>query len=278
MKIIKKYFDIGYHYDSITEGWRYIFGDNFHFGYFKTPEDDLNRATNNLVDELASLGKLGPTTEILDAGCGIGAPAVYLHDKFGSDITGISTSEKGVDLANCRIQGNTYKNKVRFMVSDMIATDFPDASFDVIWVMESSHLIKNKKLLFDEFYRLLKPGGEILLADVMVRKKFNMIFKLINVLKLINVIKTFGKGKAATPESYKELLIRSGFENIFVRDISKETEKTLDWWRENIKRNFINLRELFKEEEIKRFEKSIDTLKNFFKGDYNCYYLFRALK
>ena len=26
---MKKYFDVGCHYDSITEGWRYIFGDNF---------------------------------------------------------------------------------------------------------------------------------------------------------------------------------------------------------------------------------------------------------
>jgi Cyclopropane fatty acid synthase and related methyltransferases len=275
---MKKYFDIGRHYDSITEGWRYILGENFHFGYFKTPDDDLNIATDNLIDELASLGKLGPETKILDAGCGIGNPAIYLHDKFGSDITGISISKKGVDLANRRIQGDKYKGKIRFMVSDMTSTDFPDKSFNVIWVLESSHLIKNKGLLFDECYRLLKPGGDILLADILVNKEFNLIFKLKNIFKLINLIKTFGKGKSETPEHYIDLLRKSGFKNIFSRNIGKEAEETLNGWWKNIIKNRSSLIKVLDEKGIKRFEKSIEDLKYFFGKGLNCYYLFKAEK
>lgn len=275
---MKKYFDIGRHYDSITEGWKYIFGDNFHFGYFKTPEDDLNRATDNLIDELSSFCKLGPETKILDAGCGIGAPAIYLHDKFGSDITGISISKKGVDLANSRIMGSRYKDKVRFMVADMTATGFADKSFDVIWVMESSHLIKNKALLFDECYRLLKPGGYILLSDVLINKNFNLIIKLKFLFQIINLIKTFGKGSTETPERYTELLCQSGFKNIFSKNISNEVEPTLDCWRKNITENRSNLRGVLDESGIKRFEKSVEILKFFFKKGFNCYYLFGAEK
>jgi 27-O-demethylrifamycin SV methyltransferase len=275
---MKKYFDIGRHYDSITEGWRYILGENFHFGYFKTPDDDLNIATDNLIDELASLGKLGPETKILDAGCGIGNPAIYLHDKFGSDITGISISKKGVDLANRRIQGDKYKGKIRFMVSDMTSTGFPDKSFDVIWVLESSHLIKNKGLLFDECYRLLKPGGDILLADILVNKEFNLIFKLKNIFKLINLIKTFGKGKSETPEHYIDLLRKSGFKNIFSRNIGKEAAETLNGWWKNIIKNRSSLIKVLDEKGIKRFEKSIEDLKYFFGKGLNCYYLFKAEK
>ncbi|PKN39095.1 MAG: hypothetical protein CVU62_02535 [Deltaproteobacteria bacterium HGW-Deltaproteobacteria-2] len=275
---MKKYFDIGRHYDSITEGWKYIFGDNFHFGYFKTPEDDLNRATDNLIDELSSFCKLGPETKILDAGCGIGAPAIYLHDKFGSDITGISISKKGVDLANSRIMGSRYKDKVRFMVADMTATGFADKSFDVIWVMESSHLIKNKALLFDECYRLLKPGGYILLSDVLINKNFNLIIKLKFLFQIINLIKTFGKGSTETPERYTELLCQSGFKNIFSKNISNEVELTLDCWRKNITENRSNLRGVLDESGIKRFEKSVEILKFFFKKGFNCYYLFGAEK
>lgn len=275
---IKKYFDAGLHYDSITAGWRYILGDNFHFGYFNSHDDNLDTATNNLIDELALLGKLGPETKILDAGCGIGNPASYLHKKFGSDITGISISKKGIDLANSLICKDKYKGKIRFMLLDMTATGFPDASFDVIWVMESSHLIKNKKLLFNECYRLLKPDGLILLADVMIDKKHNFYFKLKNFFKLVNTIKTFSKAKPETPERYSELLRESGFKKIILRDIGEKTEQTLDWWKKNIIVNRSNLVKVMNEREIKRFEQAIGTYQYLFKEGIIYYCLFSAEK
>lgn len=275
---MKKYFDAAHHYDSITEGWRYIFGDNFHFGYFKTPEDDLDSATDNLIDELAALSNLGLDTKILDAGCGIGNPAIYLYDKFGSDITGISTSRKGIDIASSRIQKDKYKGKIRFIVADMTATGFHDRSFDVIWVMESSHLIKNKKIFFDECYRLLKPGGNILLSDIMLKKEFNLITNLKYFFKLMNIIKTFGGVKAETPEHYNDVLRRSGFKKIFFKDIGNEAVPTLKWWRKNIISNRSCLIEVWNENRIKRFLKSIEVLKIFFGKGLNSYYLFRAEK
>lgn len=275
-----RYFDAGRHYDSITDGWRYILGDNFHFGYFKTPEDNLNQATDNLIDEMISLCqmKLGPETKILDAGCGIGAPAVYLHDKFGSDVTGISTSKKGIDLANCRIKNQENKGNIRFMVADMTATGFPDESFDIIWILESSHLIRNKRLLFEECFRLLKPAGNILLADVLVNEKYNAFIKLRNFIPLINLMKTFGRGKTETPGLYTCLLRKAGFKSILARDVSRETADTLAWWEENIIKNRSDLGKVFDERDIKRFERSIVTLRYFFREGFHCYYLFRAEK
>lgn len=275
---MKRYFDIGRHYDSVTEGWKYILGDNFHFGYFKTPEDDLDQATDNLIDKMASLCVLKPETKILDAGCGIGAPAIYLHHKFGSDITGISTSQRGINLANRRIQGEKYHGKVRFMVADMTMTGFPDQSFDVIWAMESSHLIKNKSLLFNEFYRLLNPGGHVLISDVMRGNKFNAIMKLKNISKLINNVKTFGKGKVETPEHYAELLRAAGYKNIFSRNISNNVEGTLNGWMHNIINNRSHLMHVWDEKTIMRFETSIGILKYFFMKKFYSYYLFGAEK
>lgn len=275
-----RHFDIGRHYDSVTDGWRYIFGDNFHFGYFNTPDDSLDQATDNLIDELISLCrlKLGPETKILDAGCGIGAPAVYLHNKFGSDITGISTSRKGIDLANDRIKDDKLKGKVRFTVADITASDFPDESFDIVWVMESSHLIRNKQALFEECFRLLKPGGNILLCDVLVNRKYNFFIKLRNFFPLLNLIKTFGGGKTETPALYEELMRKAGFSNISSRDVSREVKETLPRWRDNINQNRSRVAKVFSLREINRFEKSIATLGQFFHEGFNCYYLFRAEK
>lgn len=275
---MNKYFDIGYHYDSITDGWRYIFGENFHFGYFKTPEDDLNRATDSLIDELAALGNLGPETKILDAGCGIGSPAIYLCDKFSSDITGISTSKEGINIANSRIQGNKYQGKIRFMVEDMVTTGFHERSFDVIWLMESSHLIKNKKVLFDECYRLLKPGGNILLSDIILRKEINTIIRLRNIFRLINLLKTFGRGRLETIEYYTCLLHESGFKKVFSKKIGNEVEGTLNWWETNIVKNRSNLIKIMDEKSIMRFEKAIENFRYFFRENLFCYCLLNAEK
>jgi len=275
---MKKYFNIGHHYDSITEGWRYIFGDNFHFGYFNTPDDNLNTATNNLIDELMSLSQLGPETKILDAGCGIGTPAGYIHSKFGADITGISVSKKGVDLANIAIAQSGYTDKVRFMVADMIDTKFPQESFDIIWIMESSHLIKNKKMLFDECYRLLKPGGHILLSDILASNKFNLLVKIKNFFQMTSMVLTFGKGKIETSERYAALLSHSDFKKISAINISRQVTPTLKCWSINLIKNKDNLNKVFGEEKIRRFKKSIDALQYFFEEDFFCYYLFTAEK
>ncbi len=273
-----KHFNIGRHYDAITDGWRYIFGDNFHFGYFKTPEDNLDKATDHLIDELASLCSLESSTKILDAGCGIGTPAIYLNHKYGSAITGVSTSSKGISIAGKRIPNQEAKKSICFMVADMTATGFPDESFDVVWVMESSHLIQDKELLMKEFHRLLKPGGHVLLADVMLSRQINTVFRLKNIFKFITLLRAFGRGKLETSDYYASLMRQTGFKNIFAKNIKKEAEGTLDWWEKNIEKNRSKLLEIMKTSEINAFEKAVAVLRYFFREDYFCYYIIRAEK
>ena len=49
------------HYNSVSDAWRLIFGDNFHLGYFRSDDMKLNEATNALIDELAQLGTITKT-------------------------------------------------------------------------------------------------------------------------------------------------------------------------------------------------------------------------
>lgn len=275
---MKRYFDIGYHYNTVTEGWRYIFGDNFHFGYFKTPEDNLDRATDNLIDELASLCNLESTTKILDAGCGIGTPAIYLNRKYGSLITGVSTSSKGISIAGKQLPNEDAKKSICFMVADMTATGFPDESFDVVWVMESSHLVKDKKLLMKEFYRLLKPGGYVLLADVMLSKEINTVIRLKSFFKFIYLHYAFGRGKLETSEYYVFLMRQTGFKNIYSKNIEKEAEGTLDCWEKNIIINWTYLVNIMNQRRVNMFQKAIKSLRYFFGQGIFCYYIMKAEK
>jgi len=82
------------HYDSITDAWPYILGQNFHWGYFESPKDSLAKATDNLIDKMVSYTPEKDKLNVLDVGCGIGGPAFYLHNKLNWKITGISNSEQ----------------------------------------------------------------------------------------------------------------------------------------------------------------------------------------
>jgi tocopherol O-methyltransferase len=59
--------------------------------------------------------------------------------------------ERLIDESECRLALSLH-------------TPFPDAQFDFIWSMESGEHYPDKAQFFQESYRLLKPGGKLLMA------------------------------------------------------------------------------------------------------------------
>ncbi len=156
------------HYNHVTDAWKEFMGNNLHFGYFEKEGVTLADATDSLIDKLISLCKVNENSRILDVGCGIGNPAFYLHERYRCKITGISTSERGVQLANVACKEKGYHD-VEFLVADGCNNHLPSNTFDIVWIMESSHLM-SKKRLFRECYRVLKQHGILLICDLVILK------------------------------------------------------------------------------------------------------------
>jgi 27-O-demethylrifamycin SV methyltransferase len=248
-------------YNSITDAWKYIFGDNFHLGYFSSPGISLDEATDALIDQMTALGSFSEQTKVLDVGCGVGNPAFYLHKKFGCDITGISTSEKGVYQAGEESKRRGYQEKVRFRVANALDNGFGDNTFDVVWVMESSHLMKEKRHLFAECYRVLKPGGLILLCDVMLQRpiaiaehlEFFRHFKLGYFAGVVNYTRSFGIIRFETFETYQKMARDARFREVMFVDITREVLPTIDCWQANIVANQERILETLSRSQIKSF-------------------------
>ena len=60
------------HYNFVSDAWRFIFGDNFPLGYFRSDDMNLSVTTNALIDEFSQLGTITKNSNLLDVGCGIG--------------------------------------------------------------------------------------------------------------------------------------------------------------------------------------------------------------
>jgi ubiquinone/menaquinone biosynthesis C-methylase UbiE len=111
-----------------------------------------------LLPELVQ--RLSAGDAVLDAGCGAGVPVMTRLADAGLEVVGIDLSSEQVRLARSHIPG------AHVAQADLVALPFGDRSFDglvsyyaVIHVPRSEHGV-----VFDEFRRVLVPGGVALLC------------------------------------------------------------------------------------------------------------------
>ena len=254
-------------YDAVTDAWIFILGKNLHYGYFETDDMSLDDASELLIERLSSHGNINENSSILDVGCGIGTPAIRLARKFNCRILGISTSQRGVNLANISAKQHNLQEKISFQLADALHNKLADNSFDLAWQMESSHLIANKRKLFSETFRVLKSKGKLLLCDLILKNELNFaeIYKYRKELSILE--KSFGKTKMITLDNYRAILKETGFTDIKTFDISQYTYPTVHCWRENISKNKSRILEFFSETTVNCFMQSCDILSSFFQDN-----------
>jgi len=113
---------------------------------------------------------------VLDMGCGRGAVLAAVAARLTTGrVTGIdiwrahdqSGNAKALTERNASLEG--VSDRVTIETADMRALPFPDASFDVVVSSLAIHNIKgnaDRRHAITEGYRVLKPGGRLLVADI----------------------------------------------------------------------------------------------------------------
>ncbi len=164
------YQDIREFYDASSELWEEIWGEHMHHGYYGKNGNyklDRRQAQIDLIEELllwSGYNCDNPPQNIIDVGCGIGGSTLHLAQKFGCKATGITLSPVQASRAKERAAEASLDNRVKFEVTNALAMPFTDNSFDLVWSLESGEHMPDKAKFLAECYRVLKPGGKMILA------------------------------------------------------------------------------------------------------------------
>mmetsp|Transcript_34758 Transcript_34758/g.78044 ORF Transcript_34758/g.78044 Transcript_34758/m.78044 type:complete len:383 (-) Transcript_34758:95-1243(-) len=146
------------YYDLATAFYEWGWGDCFHFAYrFKA--ESWREAFKRHEHYLAS--KLQPPKGglILDAGCGVGGPARTISCFLGCSIKGVTINQYQVDRGNELNRRAGLDQQVKIVQGDFMKLPFKEAEFDAAYAIESTCHAPNRKGVYSEIFRSLKPGG-----------------------------------------------------------------------------------------------------------------------
>ena len=159
---------VGY-YDQTWLDYRLLWlnPDNLavHFGYTDENTRSHTDALKNMNRVLADRVQVKAGDRILDAGCGVGGSALWLAKERRAEVVGITLAARQVQKARSYAARRNLTHRVHFEVADFTATPFPDASFDVVWAVESLCHAADKAAFYQEAARVLRPGGRVVVAD-----------------------------------------------------------------------------------------------------------------
>jgi cyclopropane fatty-acyl-phospholipid synthase-like methyltransferase len=100
---------------------------------------------------------------LLDLGCGSGAAAYYLASQRDIEIVCVTNSSVQADI--CRRKFARLGGRGQVIVTDFDSLDLPGESFDAIYALESIGYSKNLDAWLARCWRMLKPGGSLLIRS-----------------------------------------------------------------------------------------------------------------
>ena len=130
------------------------------------PLDEFHVGGRVATESLCARLGLAAGMKVLDLGCGLGGPARFVASSFGAKVSGVDLTDSYVTVADALTARCGLGNSTEFVVGSALDLDDADASYDVATMFHVGMNIADKAALFEETYRVLRPGGRFGIYDI----------------------------------------------------------------------------------------------------------------
>ncbi len=172
---------------------------------------------------------------IMDVATGTGDFAIQacrvLHPQ---ELIGTDISEGMMKVGREKVRQANLSDRISFAKEDCTALSFNDNRFDAITVAFGVRNFENLDLGLQEMYRVLMPGGHLVILELSVPEKFPMkqLYTLYSKVVIPSLGKLFSKDRSAytyLPESIKafpqgevmqEIIRKAGFNEVRFRRLT----------------------------------------------------------
>ena len=142
------------------------------------PEPELSRVPEATVESFAgvanhwTLGRIDPGAVVLDLGCGAGTDLLIAAQMTGADgrVIGVDMTSSMLERARASAAEMGIAN-VELHESLIESLPLENASVDVVISNGVIDLVPDKDAVFDEIDRVLRPGGRLQVADVVIHNE-----------------------------------------------------------------------------------------------------------
>ena len=159
--------NVAHHYDLSGELYDLFLDTDRQYScaYFADPDESLETAQLRKKQHIAAKLLIEPGMRVLDVGCGWGGLSLYLADRLGANVTGITLSEEQLKVANDRAEQAGLAGRARFHLRDYRSER---GVYDrIVSVGMFEHVGVNH---YDAFFRMLRDslaeGGVALLHTI----------------------------------------------------------------------------------------------------------------
>jgi SAM-dependent methyltransferase len=180
------------------------------YGYATSQElesgDGEDRFGLALYGAVAGAGDLSGK-DVLEVGCGRGGGSAFVFEHFHpSSMTGVDLAHSAIE----RCRRRYGRPGLTFLSGDAQSLPLPAEAFDAVINVESSHCYPEMALFLGEVRRVLRPGGQLLLADFRPTES-----------------SAAGAGSQDDVRTLRQQLADAGFRTLVEEDITAEVLRAL---------------------------------------------------
>lgn len=225
------------HYGSegVDRLYARVWGDSIHFGIYDADDEDLEGSVIETKRRMVAIAGLQPDMRVLEVASGWGATARYLARAASARITATNIEHDHLQRASALTAMHNLQRLITHAYADYHNLPFGDGEFDVWWSQEASVHAKDKRRMFREAYRVLKPSGRIVFTDQTTD------VSRCSDQDRIRLAKRHGSDDLFDAEGFMAAMRDAGFIDVLALD-----------WSEHLSQHFANL--------VDRIERNYDSL------------------